>query len=245
MQFASALSAFLGKDWQRHASVHMLWHVGIAVSGVVLVRLLGTITQIVLARLMGLTNFGVYTALYTLLGPAFVLAVMGLDTWLLRKGGERETLPTTISQVFSLRLLVIAILTVLSVALVLWTNQEGFAPLLVIFAALSLACELLLTTAATALRSQVRNVAAAWLQISVAGLTLLLIVLFWNAQAPVFTATGYRLLAALCGLALMLWLLRHTLRLIWRPAPLRIRCSASPASILSQTCWAMPVCVQI
>lgn len=183
----------------------------IAVGGVTLARLLGSLTQVVLARRLGLDDFGSYTTFYTLLGPVIMVASMGLDTWLLREGGRRSDLDDTIGQVFSLRLLTTGVLMVLAVGALAATGRTSLS-LPVAFAALGLTAELLLTTAHTALRAQVRNVAASLLQMLVAALTIGLIMVAWNPGLPLLSATGFRLLADAFGLAIMLWLLGRSLR---------------------------------
>ena len=208
------------KPWYRRASMGIALDVVIAVGGVTLARLLGSLTQVVLARRMGLTDFGVYTTFFTLLGPVIMVSSMGLDTWLLREGGRRTDLDDTIGQVFSLRLLFTGVLMLLAVPVLAATGRTSLS-LPVVFAALGLTAELLLTTGNTALRAQVRNVAASLLQVLVAALTIGLIFLLWSPELPLLTATGFRLLADTVGLAVMVWLLGRSLRHIgFRPARL-------------------------
>lgn len=215
--------------WRTRASTKIVFNVGIALVGVVIARILGSVTQIVLARLMGVADFGMYTTLYTLLGPVIMITSLGLDTWLLRQTKNTATLNTAIGQVFVLRVIATAILMLLAVMLVAATGRASIT-VPIVLAALGLTVELLLTTAHTALRAQVRNRAASLLQILVAGCTVLLIVFFWKQRLPLLAATGYRLIADALGLALVFWLLRHSLRLdVWR--------SASLSSMLKQ---AMP-----
>jgi len=208
------------KPWYRRASIGIAIDVVVAVGGVTLARLLGSLTQVILARRLGLADFGLYTTFYTLLGPVIMVASMGLDTWLLREGGRRTELDDTIGQVFSLRLLTTGVLMVLAVGVLAATGRTSLS-LPVVFAALGLTAELLLTTAHTALRAQVRNISASLLQVLVAALTIGLILWAWNPQLPLLSATGYRLLADTAGLAVLVWLLGSSLRHIgFRPARL-------------------------
>jgi O-antigen/teichoic acid export membrane protein len=195
-------------------------HAGVAVAGVILARLLTSLTQVVLARLMGVADFGAYTSVYTLLGPVVMIASLGLDTWLLRQSGAGAALDRYIAEVFSLRLLAVVALMVVGVPAVLVGGDPAITLPLTILAALGLICELLLTTAFTVLRTQIRNHAAALLQVLVAGLLILLLWLFWDDRAPLIAAAGYRLLAGIVGVALMIWLLRRTLRLVLQPRDL-------------------------
>lgn len=220
MQSVSATFIMWRKNWRTHPPTRVVLHVGIALVGVVLARLLGSVTQIVLARWMGVADFGMYTTMYALLGPVVMIASLGLDTWLLRQGHDTATLDSAVSQVFAIRLLATGGLMLLAVALI---SVSGRATLTipVVLAALGLICELLLTTAHSALRAQVRTRAAAVLQIIVAGFTLFLIWMFWTDRTPLLAATGYRLLANALGVIFLIWLLRRSLRfIVWRVAPL-------------------------
>jgi O-antigen/teichoic acid export membrane protein len=214
------LSVLLLRLWRRSSADGVAWNVGVAILGVVLARLLGITTQIVLGRLMGLEDFGLYTTLYTLLGPVVILSSLGLDTWLLRQGGKIDRLDETISQVFSLRLLMMLPVMGLVVLGILAIGYDRLTVPLMVAAALGLMLELLVITANTALRAQVRNRAAAFLQVSVALLFIVLVLGGWNPAAPVETAVVYRLLAGLVGLGLLLWFLRRSLRIVWRPGQL-------------------------
>jgi O-antigen/teichoic acid export membrane protein len=197
----------------------VMLHAGVAVAGVILARLLTSLTQIVLARLMGVADFGTYISVYTLLGPAVMIASLGLDTWLLRQSGD-TAFERYISEVFSLRLLAVAGLMLIGVPAVLVSGDPAITLPITVLAAIGLACELLLTTAYTVLRAQIRNYAATLLQVLVAGLLILLIWLAWDARTPLMAATGYRLLSSLAGIILMAWLLRRNLRLVWQPRDL-------------------------
>jgi O-antigen/teichoic acid export membrane protein len=214
MQDLSSPIGVWRKTWRTRASTRIALHIGIAVVGVMVARGLGLVTQILLARWMGVADFGVYTTIYTLLGPAIMVVSLGLDTWLLRQAGTTTDLDSIIGQVFSLRLLAGGGLMLLA-ALALSLSGRVALTLPIVFAALALMVELLLTTTHTALRAQVRNTPAALLQVLVAALTVGLLVLLWNPDAPLLTATGYRLLAAVTGLGVGFWLLRGSIRHIY------------------------------
>lgn len=204
----------------KRAAISVAFNLSIAIFGAVLARLLSSVTQFVLARWMGIDDFGLYTSVYTLLGPVIVVASLGLDTWLLRQGGNIATLGLAINQVFFIRLVLSLALMLVAVPLVLTTKEPGLTFPLVLLAALGLICELLLTTANTALRAQVRNIGAALLQASAAMLMLGLILLAWNNHSSVVVVTGYRFIAGLFGSLLVMWLLRRTLRVEWEPSKL-------------------------
>jgi O-antigen/teichoic acid export membrane protein len=217
MQSATSPVAIFRKNWRTHASTGLAINVIVAIAGVLLARLLGSLTQVALARLMSLSDFGMYTTLYTLLGPVIMITSLGLDTWLLRQGGSADDLDAVIDQVFVLRFLATGALMIVAIVVLLVSGKTSLE-LPIIFAALGLTCELLHTTAHTALRAQNRSRAAALLQVIVPGLTIVLTLVFWNAYAPLITATGYRLLADAIGIGLLLWLLRLSFRrLHWTP----------------------------
>ncbi|HEX6288573.1 MAG TPA: oligosaccharide flippase family protein [Herpetosiphonaceae bacterium] len=217
MQSASSSVAASRKNWRSHASTGLVLNVGVAIAGVLVARLLGSVTQFALARLMSLSDFGMYTTLYALLGPVVMIASLGLDTWLLHQGGRARDLDSVISQVLALRLLATGGLMIVAIAILLVSGKTSLE-LPIIFAAFGLTCELLLTTAHTALRAQLRSRAAALLQMIVPALTIALTLALWNAAAPLLTATGYRLLADILGVGLLMWLLRRSLHgLRWKP----------------------------
>lgn len=198
--------------------VRLAWNVGIAVGGVLLARLLGAVTQVVLTNRMSSEDYGLYTVLYTLLGVPIILSGLGLDTWLLRQAGMPETLRAQIRSVFSLRVFATIALMVGGGGLLLWSNRPGMTAALVITVGLGLTFEQLLTTAQSALRAQVRNQAAALLQVVAAALFIGLL-WFWssNAALPNLFVTLCRLAAATVGIGLMAWLLRDSVRLLWSP----------------------------
>jgi O-antigen/teichoic acid export membrane protein len=202
---------------RRRTSVRVMLHVGVALGGVLFARLLGTITQILIARLMGLDGSGVYVALYTVLGPMVMLASLGLDTWLLRRSGDTATLDRSISQVFSIRLVVTPLLLAGGVLAMLLAQRPDLTLPLLLVAAAGLTFELLLTTTQTALRAQTRNLAASLVQICGAGLITLFIVIGWSVGNSVMAVSAYRMLAGIVALVLGIYLLRKALKLVWRP----------------------------
>jgi O-antigen/teichoic acid export membrane protein len=206
------------RKWRKHILTGVALNVGFAVGGVIFARLLGTVTQILLARQMGVADFGLYTTVYALLGPIIMITGMGLDTWLLRQSDHTTTLNDTVSQIFSFRLLSTTALMSIGVVVLLFNKQQTDLTLPVVLAvALGLIAELLLTTGYTALRTQIRNRMAALIQMCVAICMILLVWLAWSNKAPLFAATSYRLLANLTGLIILGWVLRHCLRLVWQP----------------------------
>lgn len=229
MQYLSSPVGIWRKTWRTRTSTRIALHIGIAVAGVIIARGLGLLTQILLARWMGVADFGAYTTLYTLLGPAIMVVSLGLDTWLLRQASNPEGLDNIIGQVFALRLLAGGGLMLLAAGAL---SMTGRVPLTIpiVFAATALMSELLLTTTHTALRAQVRNTSAALLQVLVSALTVALLVFMWNPDAPLLSATGYRLLADVIGLGLGFWLLRRSIQHIyWKAASLwRMVRQASP-----------------
>jgi|HigsolmetaAR201D_1030396.scaffolds.fasta_scaffold02211_5 O-antigen/teichoic acid export membrane protein len=205
----------LKNDWRRYLSSTVLLHMVVAVGGLVIARLLSTVTQFVLARRMGVASFGIYTSVYTLLGPAIMFAGLGLDTWLLRQSHDTETLKTAISEVLWLRLFVTLALMAISIPFVVFLGDTGITLTLTVLAAVSLLLEFLLQTSHTILRAQLRNYAAGFLQVLVAVLLFLLIWFIWSDQAMPERVSTYRMLSSIVGIGVMAWLLRKNLRFVW------------------------------
>lgn len=216
MQSAFWPSALTFKRWCKFLTSRTAFNIGVAVGGVLVARLLSSITLIILARVMGVASFGEYTTLYALLGPVTIVASLGLDTWLLRSGGDARTVDAAINDVFSVRLIVSVVLMTMAVIAVR-LNGGNFSVIVVVSAALGLVCELMLTTASTALRAQLRNRAAAMVQIVAAALLISLIWLFWHGQTPLLTATLYRSIAGVIGVVLAALLLGAQLHITWQP----------------------------
>jgi O-antigen/teichoic acid export membrane protein len=218
MQQASSTINTQAVSWRTRASTRIIFHVSIALVGVLIARVLGSVTQIVLARFMGVADFGMYTTLYTLLGPVVMVTSLGLDMWILRHGNDAELIDRAVGQVLVLRMLATGSLMLLA-GLLLFFSNRATAVIPVVFAALGLTLELLLTTINTALRAQIRNYAASFLQVVVALLSIVLIWTLWSEQSPLLAATGYRLVAAVVGLAIGIRFLWQSLRrTVWQPS---------------------------
>ena len=209
----------LRQHWRERAPVRLFMNVGVAIGGVVLARFLGLITTVFLIRRMSDEGYGLYTALYTLLGVVIIFSGFGLDNWLLRQGGSPETLRSQIQRTFSLRLFATLALMVVGIALIIGTAQPGMTLALLLASGAALLFELLLTTAHTALRAQNRSQSAAILQVVAAGLYILLLLWLWPEGAKISpdAATGYRMAASGIGIVLMVWMLRNNLRIVWAP----------------------------
>lgn len=212
------VSSSVARRWHWGTPLRLVWNVGVAVGGVMVARLLGTITQIVLTRRMTLEAYGLYTALYTLLGVAVILAGFGLDTWLLRQASAPETLRIQTRRVFSLRLYATLVLMALGCVFLFFNGEPGMTLPLILAAGAGLLLEQMLTTGFSALRAAVRNQAAAILQVVAAGAFILLLwLLGGRGGISVGFATLCRLAAGGVGISLMIWLLRDRLALGWAP----------------------------
>jgi O-antigen/teichoic acid export membrane protein len=205
------------QGWKQSKILSVILHLSISVGGLIIARLLTTITQMVLARRMGLEDFGVYSTVYTLLGPAIMVASLGLDTWLLRQSHDTQSFSHYISEVIWLRIFSTVLCMALSIPFVLIKGDDSITLGITVLAAFGLFFELLLTTSHTILRSQLRNYAAAMLQVLVAALLILMIWYLWDAQTPVLTVSAYRAITGLVGVAVMVWLLRQNLQFVWNP----------------------------
>jgi O-antigen/teichoic acid export membrane protein len=211
----SAVAPLLSRLYHR-SSLAVMFNVVIAVGGVLVARLLGAITQVVLARLFGVAGNGLYTSIYTLLGPALILASLGLDTWLLRQSSNSAILDRMISYVLTLRFLVASVVLSGLAIMILLVGEEGFTLTMVAFGAATLLVEMLLTTGAVALRAQMRNWQAAFLQVMAAGLLIGAVGFIPRGILSVTTVVELRFLVGLLGLGVLIWLLRHSLRPVWQ-----------------------------
>lgn len=190
-------------------------HLTISVGGLIVARLLTTVTQMILARRMGLEDFGIYTSVYTLLGPAIMIASLGMDTWLLRQSNNIENFNRYISEVIWLRVFSTILCLAISIPFIVFDGDTPITFTITVLAAFSLFFELLLSTSYTILRAQLRNYAAAGLQVLVSAMLILMVWLMWSDDSPVVLVTSYRVFTSLVGVALMFWLLRHTVRFVW------------------------------
>lgn len=213
MGSAPLMSALRMQLIQRRDHLRLLWNVGISVGGVVLARFLGAVTQIVLSRQLGVDGFGLYTALYTLLGVVVIFSSFGFDTWLLRQTSLVESPDRLINDVFSLRLYATLLLMGVGIGFILITKQPGMTLTLSALTAITLTLELLLTTAQTALRAQIKNNLATIIQVVVAALFIAALLLSHGADKDILWCQIYRLGAALLGVLLVILLMRDRLRL--------------------------------
>lgn len=188
----------------------------VAIGGMIAARLLSTLTQVLLTHRLGIENFGHYTALYAILTPIVIAASLGLDVWLVRQSSDALLVHKNIGRVFSLRLLICSILMMLAVPFVL-TQNSTFTLLLAVTAALGLICDLLVTTIDSALRAQIRSIAATAIQFGAASGLLVLIYAFWYTSSPLLGAVFYRLVVMAAALLVGSWLIRNALRLRWQP----------------------------
>lgn len=102
-----------------------------AISGMVLARILMTLTQVLIARQLGALLYGEYTTLTTSLGLLASLLGMGLDTWVLREGAhDPDSLTRNVWHVFLIKIAgAIGLLILLGMA---WSNHIVRTPIFVI-----------------------------------------------------------------------------------------------------------------
>lgn len=203
------------RSWRATLGLRATLAVGMAIGGSVLARLLYPVIQILLARLMGFSQFGLYTALFALLSPVASAATLGMEPWLLRQSGKPE-LAASIGDVLAIRLGVITLLVLGAAPLLALTHRASYTPALVAMAGATLVSETLVTTADAALRSQARMLAAALLQVGIAAAFFGLVWFAWRPGASMVTAVAYRTGASLIGLGWAWWLLR-AIRPRWNP----------------------------
>lgn len=191
-----------------------LFQISFGVGGVMLARVLGIFTQIILARRLGAEQYGLFNSLYALLNPLIILANLGLDNWLLRQSADRVKLNKSVSRVFALRGFVLAGLLLAAAPFVSMRSPE-FTPHLIALACAGIIGDLLVGTADTALRASIQVLKASSLQIVVA--FSLFVPIWFTPSLPFSTVVIYRCIAVALGFGLSVYYLHGILRWVWQP----------------------------
>lgn len=185
-----------------------LLNLGALFSGSAAARVLSAFSIFILARQLGITQFGVYTATLSLAKLSSVLFSLGLDSWLLREGRRTpERFPAAVGTSLMLKLLLGLLWLALLALLAPILNQESFPTPLVMVAAVSVLLEELAVTALTAFKAALRNKITFWLMM-VAPAALLLLTILLSDRA-VTTVTPYfqaRILSFILAGAIALFL---------------------------------------
>lgn len=194
-------------------SIRTISRISLAIIGVVFSRLIGAVTQIILARRLGSDGFGLYTALYAMLSPVSIMASLGLDTWLLSKSGHPQ-IYKLIGRVFSLRILLISSL-LFTVAPLVSYREPALSLTVVYIGACGLIGDLLITTADSALRSSIRLIESTVLQI-IAPITLFIFIVLTksNDLSEIIT---YRVVATTTAVVFLYVLLNRMIHFMWQP----------------------------
>mgnify|MGYP001826852597 CR=1 FL=1 len=170
-------------------------------SGTALARGLLAITMIVIARQLGPEAYGQYSASIALVGMATVLFSLGLDGWLLYRGGrEPEQLAVRFTSAFTLKIALGAIWLVGFWAIAPHLNQDSFPWILIVLGSLSLWLEEIAKIVQSAFKACLRNDLTLILMILAQGSFLL--ITLWLASQQSQTPESYmggRLLAAVLG----------------------------------------------
>jgi len=188
---------------------------GVVLGGRLAGRGLHLLGNIVLARLLGPTDFGLYALGWTVLRLAETVAPLGLPNGVIRFGSPcARTDPPRCNVVIS-RALATAFLSSLAVGLALaasapWIAAElfqvpGFAPVLRLFAAAVPAAVLLQVAAAATRITQRMHYTIASLELVPAGLNLLLVAALALGGGGLLAAAGVRAVSFGAGLALALF----------------------------------------
>jgi O-antigen/teichoic acid export membrane protein len=170
-------------------------------SGTALARALTAITLIVIARQLGPEAYGQYSASIALVGMATVLFSLGLDGWLLYRGGkDPQHLDVRFTSAFSLKTVLGAVWLVGVWAIAPHLNQASFPWILIVLASLSLWLEEIGKITWTVFKACMRNDLT--LILMVISQALFLGITLWLASQYVQEPAGYmggRLLAATLG----------------------------------------------
>ncbi|HEY1016457.1 MAG TPA: polysaccharide biosynthesis C-terminal domain-containing protein [Herpetosiphonaceae bacterium] len=204
------------RSWRATLGVKATLTVGLAIGGSIIARLIYPVIQILLARLMGFSQYGLYIALFALLSPVASAASLGLEPWLLRQSGK-PGLAGSIGDVLAVRLGALSLLVLVAAPLLALTHRDSYSLAIVSVAGVALVSETLVATADAALRAQARVVAAALLQVGIAAVFFGLVWFAWRPGASMGRALAYRTGASLIGLGSAWWLLRAVRPAAWAP----------------------------
>lgn len=214
----STLGAWQVKNTLSSNRARFAWFLSSSVLSIIVVRFVSMATQILLARVMGPSDFGIYTSLFALLSPATIAASFGLDVWLLQQSNHPHNLHKAIGRSLSLRLYACSLVMAVSViVLSIWRSE--FSMVLLCLAAVSLTGDLLITTTDSALRSQIRSQATTILQGASALLICIPILFAWYYNYPfsVEYAIWIRTFGISAGVCGAWWMIRNHWSIQWQP----------------------------
>lgn len=137
---------------------------GMLFTGTAVARVLSALVIFIVARRLGLEQFGVYTAAWSLAKLTSFTFSLGLDSWLLRGAQGNETyVGRSTGSALVLKAGLGTLWLVLIIALAPYLSQETFPTSLLILSSLSVWLEEIGTTALTSFKAALRNKVTVWL----------------------------------------------------------------------------------
>jgi O-antigen/teichoic acid export membrane protein len=213
------MSRFLPDFIGRRAVVN----IGFLFSGSSLARILSAVYIFLLARYLGVDQFGVYLATLSLAKLTSVFFSLGLDSWLLRKGGrEPEKMATAVGDGLLLKSALGLLWFVALVGISTILDQSVFPTPVMAVAALSTWLEEIANFAWSAFKATLKNRITVWLMVSAQLLVLtVMLALVWVGIHEVQILMWGRALGfALAGVLAYGLIVRHFgLRFTPRHAP--------------------------
>lgn len=157
-----SMNAFLKQILQRPLFVNA----GTLFSGTAVARVLSAFIIFIVARQLGLEQFGLYTAAWSLAKLTSAFFSLGLDSWLLRDAkGDATQLGRSTGSALALKSGLGAIWLAALVILAPFLSQDTFPASLLIFSAVAVWFEEVGTTAVAAFKAALRNTVTVWLVI--------------------------------------------------------------------------------
>lgn len=189
----------------------VLSNIGSFVVGNVLARLFGIVALLLIARKIGPASYGQYAPTLSTAVLASFLYTIGLDNWLLYRGGkESDRLPVYTTATLTLKIVMGAIWLAALLPFATQLNPDAFPVELVIWAMLSIFFEQIAETAWASFKAQLQNHWVTIGMIVVHGGFLILVILqrtLDQEQAVIYLQmrTVATLLGALVSVGWLLW----------------------------------------
>lgn len=170
-------------------------------SGTAVARVLSAFVIFIVARQLGLEQFGVYTAAWSLAKLTSFAFSLGLDSWLLRGAqGNESFVGRSTGAALALKAGLGIIWLVLIAILAPYLSQETFPTSLLVFSAISVWFEEVGITALASFKASLRNKVTVWLLISSQLILLLVtVVLAWSGIESATIYLGARAVATGIG----------------------------------------------
>jgi O-antigen/teichoic acid export membrane protein len=195
--------------------------------GTAVARVLSALVVFIVARQLGLEQFGVYTAVWSLAKLTSFTFSLGLDSWLLKDAqGNKDYVGRATATALVLKAGLGALWLVIVVTVAPYLSQEIFPVSLMVFSALAVWFEEVDTTALASFKAALRNKTTVWLIMS-SQLILLLVtiaVASTGSENPGFFL-GARALATGLGMLISLFFVfrRFKIQLYLSDLPIALR----------------------